>query len=346
MKDLQNSWYVASWSQDIGIGEPYAMSILNQPLVLWRTPEGEVRALEDRCMHRGAPLSLGRCVGKGLRCSYHGLVFDDGGQVVQIPGRDSVPPQARVRSFPAVDRHGWIWVWMGEAERANPDRIPDMLPLDTPDYHLGPSTYDFDAEARLVRENLLDYSHIPFLHADSFGISEDWATTPVGLTELDDGVEYRRWVLDQPLVPGSPLRMDVYSVFSLRVPGIIRLWNGYYPLGTAAELDHGVPPEDYPGVKNVNSSSQAVTPMTDKTTRYFFSWGPRKDCGDETIRDGLIAIAGMAFAEDKIMVEAQQREFDRAPERGLLALPSDEGINTYRKVMARFLREAGELESA
>ncbi|WP_146661472.1 aromatic ring-hydroxylating dioxygenase subunit alpha [Enhygromyxa salina] len=341
-KHIKNSWYVASWSKDLGVSEPFAITILNQPLVLWRTPDGVVRVLEDRCMHRFAPLSLGRCEGDRLRCRYHGIVFNTEGVAVEIPGQDEIPERACVRAYPAVERHGWVWVWMGDRDRANPESIPHVTDLDTPEFHLGAHEFDMNAEATLVLDNLLDFSHIPFLHADSFGISRAWATTHPEMVVLEDGVEYRRWVVDEELVPGSEELVDVWSVFSARVPGIITMWNGYYPLGTAKACDFGPPPPDLPGGRNINVTSQAVTPMTDRTTRYFFSWGPRKDCGDETIRDYLMAMAAKAFGEDKVMVEAQQAMIDAAPDLRMLTITADSGQQLYHRILDEHMREAGE----
>ena len=71
---IRNAWYVAAWTHEIEPGRIHARTIIDQPLVLYRTTDGIV-ALEDRCPHRFAPLSLGRLEGDALRCMYHGLKF-------------------------------------------------------------------------------------------------------------------------------------------------------------------------------------------------------------------------------------------------------------------------------
>jgi vanillate O-demethylase monooxygenase subunit len=116
---VRNAWYVAAWTDQIAVAEPFATAILGEPIVIYRTADRLV-ALEDRCVHRMAPLSLGRCEGDRLRCMYHGLLFDPDGRVVEIPGQDLIPAQARVKSYPTVDRHDWIWIWMGDADAADP----------------------------------------------------------------------------------------------------------------------------------------------------------------------------------------------------------------------------------
>lgn len=337
IEDLRNAWYVAAWSKDVVTSKPFAITVLNQPLVLWRTTEDELVVLEDRCLHKNVPLSIGRCEGATLRCIYHGMLYDPKGAVIEIPGQDRIPPRAQLRSFPAVERYGWVWVWVGDADRADASAIPQVLPLDAPEYHLGTGQFDFDARASLIRDNLLDFSHLPFLHSTTFGLSETWARTQPTLIEFADGLQYRRWVEDQHAMLGSDERVDVWSVFEFRIPGIVMMRNAQYPAGTAAASGRGAPDPSLPG-KNITATSQAVTPMTDRTTRYFFSWGPHRTCGDESVRDMLLALADKAFTEDKIVIEAQQKMFERAPETKLLGTKSDAGANYYNKLVALRLR--------
>ena len=124
MPYAKNLWYVAAWSHDLKANQPLGVQILGESIVLWRNDQGRIAALQDRCVHRLAPLSLGRCEGDKLRCMYHGLLYNASGAVTEIPGQDVIPPQAKVRPYPVVDRHSWIWVWMGEASAADETLIP------------------------------------------------------------------------------------------------------------------------------------------------------------------------------------------------------------------------------
>src|SRR5436309_892193 len=119
MPYAKNAWYVAAWSHDLKADHPLGVQILGEPIVLWRGQQGRIAALEDRCAHRLAPLSLGRCEGESLRCMYHGLLYNAAGIVTEIPGQDAIPPQAKVRPYPVIDRHSWIWVWLGDAGAAD-----------------------------------------------------------------------------------------------------------------------------------------------------------------------------------------------------------------------------------
>jgi phenylpropionate dioxygenase-like ring-hydroxylating dioxygenase large terminal subunit len=98
---------------------------------------------------------------------YHGLLYNASGAVTEIPGPDVIRPQAKARSYPIVDRHSWIWVWMGEASAADETLIPPAVGLDDPNFILGSGQLDYAAEARLINDNLLDLSHLSYIHASS-----------------------------------------------------------------------------------------------------------------------------------------------------------------------------------
>src|ERR1700736_5971695 len=112
---LHNAWYVAAWSDDLADGQLLARTILKEPVVLYRKADGHVAALQDRCPHRFAPLSMGKIVhGDCLQCPYHGLEFDASGACTLNPhGTKNIPPRARVRSYPVTEKHKAIWIWMG-----------------------------------------------------------------------------------------------------------------------------------------------------------------------------------------------------------------------------------------
>src|SRR5258708_17311278 len=109
---LRNAWYVAAWDHEV-TREPRAVRIIGDSIVLYRTEAGEPVALEDACLHRKLPLSMGRIVGDEVECGYHSLVFDRAGRCTRIPGVKRVPPAVRVRGYPAVSLYGRGWAWGG-----------------------------------------------------------------------------------------------------------------------------------------------------------------------------------------------------------------------------------------
>lgn len=337
---VRNAWYVAGWEQDLAPATPFAITILDEPVVVYRAGDGRPVALEDRCVHRLAPLSRGRCEGDRLRCMYHGLLFDPDGRVVEIPGQELIPAQARVKSYPAAIRHSWIWIWMGDPARADEALIPPAVGFDHPDYILGRGQLDYAASAELIHDNLCDFSHLSYVHAESFGASEDWARTRPKITALERGVRFERWMTSQAGMRArrSGGLVDTWQSYDYLVPGILLMGSASYPEGTAARLGMR-PPPDFAGASGVSFTSQAVTAMTGRTARYFFSWGPHRDFGDEALRDTLMGVADMAFGEDKAMIEAQQRVIDATPEPRVMPTGADKGVTLYQRLVERMARE-------
>lgn len=336
----RNAWYVAGWSLELG-DAPVAISILGEPLVVYRTGDG-VAALADRCVHRLAPLSAGRCEGANLRCMYHGMLYNAQGQVIEIPGQHIIPAQAKVRAYPAVDRHDWIWVWMGDPGLADVGLIPAAVGLSDPGWVLGHGQMDYAAEARLICDNLCDFSHLSYVHANSFGATEDWAKSQPKIIPLERGVRFERWMTSQPRLPGRGQGLaDVWQWYDFLVPGILLMSSAAYPESTAAQCNHAAPAPDRALTGDgVTFTSQAVTPMTERTARYFFSWGPRVDQGDGALRDMLMGIAHQAFTEDRLMIEAQQRVIDAAPEQTIMPTQADKGVTLYNRLVEKMAKES------
>jgi vanillate O-demethylase monooxygenase subunit len=343
MPYVRNAWYVAGWAHELPAMAPQGISILSERIVIWRSEHGDVHALEDRCIHRLAPLSLGRCEGERLRCMYHGLLFGSDGKVVEIPGQDLIPPKARVRRYPVAERHSWIWVWMGDEDKADDSLIPPAVGLDHPDYVLGHGHLNYEAEARLINDNLLDFSHLTYVHADSFGAGPEFAETQARITPLERGIRYERWVENSY---GSASRksdepMDSFMTYDFLIPGILLMTGGVFPLGTAQARGFG-PPDLSQAVSGVTFTSQAVTPMGDRSSRYFFSWGPHRSQGDEAVRDALMGIAAQAFMEDKVMIEAQQKVIDDTAEPQVMPTAHDRGVTLFNRLVDRMAREERE----
>jgi len=339
---VRNAWYVAAWSHELEAAKPIAASILDEPIVIYRSESGRLVALEDRCVHRLAPLSLGRCEGDRLRCMYHGLLYDPDGSVAEIPGQDLIPKQARVRSYPVADLHDWIWVWMGDPALADEGLIPPAVGLSHADYILGHGQLDYAAEARLINDNLLDFSHLTYVHANSFGAGPQFAESLPKLEPLDRGVRYSRWMTNTygQSSRKSDQLVDSYMTYDFLIPGVLLMWSGNYPVGTAERLAFAAPAiED--AFRGVTFTSQAVTPTGAKTSRYFFSWGPRVGHGDEALRDSLMQLAGVAFGEDKAMIEAQQRVIDRTSHPQVMPTAHDKGVTLFNRLVERLAKADG-----
>ena len=186
---IKNTWYVAGWSKEVPQDGFLARTIIGLPLALWRDQAGKVVAFEDMCCHRGAPLSRGRREGDTVRCLYHGLLFDRAGKCIEVPSQDTVPANACVRTFPVVERHRWIWIWMGDAAKADPALIPDTHWLEDPGWRSLDGYTHYDTNYLLICDNLLDLAHLPYVHPTTLGGSEDYARNPATVETLERGVQ-------------------------------------------------------------------------------------------------------------------------------------------------------------
>ena len=195
MRFPKNAWYAAIWSKDLA-DKPVARTFLDEAVVLYRGRSGKVAALEDRCCHRAAPLSLGEIEGDNLRCGYHGLTFAADGACVAIPSQDTVPSGARVRAYPVAERCNTVWIWMGDPARADAGRIVELPWLDDPGWTATPGYLRINANAQLLVDNLLDYTHVAHLHRATIAGDPREASTPTKTERLNDGVRVGRWMID------------------------------------------------------------------------------------------------------------------------------------------------------
>jgi phenylpropionate dioxygenase-like ring-hydroxylating dioxygenase large terminal subunit len=344
---VTNAWYVAAWDHELEPGRILARTIIDQPVALWRTSAGEIVALEDRCCHRFAPLSLGRLEGDELRCMYHGLKFASDGRCTEIPGQKLIPQSAQVRRYPAELRGSWIWVWMGDAALADPATIPPSLALDDPGYHLQAGELRYTAHYLLIDDNLLDLSHLSFAHEKTLGLDmPQWADERPTMTPLDRGMRVQRWLRNHPprgFMKKLGERLDVWNSYDFLFPGLFLQRTSFHPLGTAEQCD-GKEPQTPPLFYRVDE--QAVTPVSNRDTRYFFAVGARTSDIDPDRVGRLYAVTEAAFHEDKALIEAQQKVIDLDPTRRMLPTSLDAGPTRFRQLVERLqAAEQGEVPS-
>lgn len=334
----RNAWYVAGWDRDLAPGEVVAMTILGQMLALARDEAGQPFAMEDRCPHRAAPLSLGKCEAGGIRCWYHGVRFASDGRAVEIPGQDTIPPALRVRTFPVVERHSAIWVWMGDPALADADLIVDFVGYRDPAWAMTPGRLDYAAPARLIHDNLLDLSHIAYVHQATFAGGNDasaagWLQSRVTNITLPNGVAVERAACGMPPNPNSGMGEgqsgDLWNRYEFTVPGVFILTTERYAAGTMA-------PDTLarcPGSSVLTTfTCQAVTPLTADTACYFFAFGSP----DPAMEDFFADLGLRAFLEDKRMIEAQWRVMQATSTR-IMPLGMDQAVMKYEAVNKRLL---------
>lgn len=338
MSFLMNAWYVAAFSGELSMDKPLARTIVGLPLVFYRDDHRKASALADRCAHRFAPLSRGRVVAGAIECPYHGLRFDGHGACVLNPHGDGrVPDRAAVRSFPTLERYGAIWVWPGEPSRAAVTPLPDFEFLD-PRHNFTSTGYLLScAHYQLSVDNILDLSHVQFLHPETLG-SDAVAAGAVESFAQGDAVWVRRSVTGERLppliarafqVPEGALADRRFEVCWVP-PGLLILIVRVRPSGMAPEFEQ------------VSTSAHWLTPQTESSTHYFFAFGVPHSMGFEgvaVLHAAVEALAGPFRDEDLPMLEAQQqvmgdREFwSMQP----VLLPMDAGALRARRIMERLI---------
>jgi vanillate O-demethylase monooxygenase subunit len=239
---------------------------------------------------------------------------------------------------------------MGEAELADAALIPNAVGPEDPAWTLRWGHMDYDANYLLINDNLTDFTHLSYVHAKSFGTGEVFARTRPTVTRIPRGIRVQRWVAN-PIDKdsGSPLAEqnrgmgdnEVWQTYDYLTPGILLMYNAIFPAGTAERLAQREPQKGEAEPVSESFTSQAVTPMTKGTSRYFYSWGPRSGEGSEAMADMMFAVAGMAFAEDKAIIEGQQRIINADPHRRELLTSADLGPTRMRKVIEDLVKDEG-----
>ena len=304
---MRNCWYVAAWDHELA-GGFVARTILDEPVVLFRAADGQAYGLEDRCCHRSLPLSRGRLLETSVQCGYHGLEFAFDGRCVRVPGQTTIPPGAGVRAYPVVERWRWVWIWMGAPEDTDPDLIPDYHWNDDPEWTAYGDVYHVGGDYRLMVDNLVDLSHIQFLHADTLGAAGD-QDADISVRRDGHAIHVSRWVMDTPPSPfyahalGTNANVDRWQNICYTPPCHIVIDAGSAVAGTGARAgDRSQGAEVY--------SNHTLTPETGVSTHYFWHHARNFRLDDEAFTEALRAMFTRALLQDVAAINAQQKSLD------------------------------------
>ena len=337
---LRNAWYVATWSDEVA-EIPVARMLLGEPVVLFRTADGTIAALADSCPHRRLPLSMGCVTGAGLRCGYHGMRFGVDGRCTEIPGQTVIPSAAHVRAYPVVERWNLVWIWMGDAEKADPATIIDVPHFAEAGWAVnrGPAM-DVECHYQLMTDNLLDPSHVSFVHSSSLG-SADTIGIPVETEVGEDRVIVTRWIRDHTLAPFFAKRVafagkaDRLQHYEVRMPAHAVIKDVVAPAGSGAPEGH-LHPDTF-----LLDSYNFVTPVSADSCRYYWFQVRNYAAADPGESDALTEDFIAAFGEDLIVLSAVHAGLKAQPSK--LDLATDLGSNRARRMLARMIKaEQGE----
>ncbi|ETX30186.1 aromatic ring-hydroxylating dioxygenase subunit alpha [Roseivivax isoporae] len=329
MSFVRNAWYVAGWSQDFAEAL-VPLTMLSQPLVMFRASDGRVVALEDRCPHRLLPLSKGRRIGDTIQCGYHGMTFGTDGRCVRVPGQDNLPASAYVDAFPVHEAHGIVWVWMGDPALADRSKVFDMPEFSDPAWHLhlGDKLH-IRANYLNVAENLVDPAHVSFVHPTTLGNAAS-ENVPVHVRTSGEAILAWRWIRDAEPVGffrqfgGFAGNVDRWHYYHLHLPSTAVIDFGSVDAGLNCAED-----ERDRGVRIF--ALHFVTPVTEGYTIDHWMHLRNTAIGDEAASEQMDAMFRVAFAEDKEVLEAIHEEERRPQRRKPIRIAIDKGPNVYRK---------------
>ena len=334
MPFLKDCWYVAAWDHDLLGDSLLNRTICGQSIVFFRTAAGLPVALHNKCCHRHAPLHMGRKEGDCIRCMYHGLKYDATGRCVEIPGQDSIPAKLAQRSFPVVQRHRWIWIWMGDPARADETLIPDTSLMSDPAWRWKPSYLHYKASQPHIADNLLDFSHLSFVHEKTFGGSPDIAEARPEVSRIDRGIRIVRSVRNTSPAP--------YHQKVGKFTGAVNRWFSYdFVVPGVLRLDATVRPAEDADDDDTRAlrfhSCQAITPETEATTHYFFMKAHAFALDDTVVTESIAQSQHEAFAEDRSILEAQQQMIDSTPPTPMFNIAADKALVQYRRIVEALL---------
>lgn len=334
----KNTWYVACTPDELE-QQPLGRQICGEHMVFFRGSQGEVAAVENYCPHRGAPLSLGRVIEGQLVCGYHGLVMGCDGKTVEMPGQ-------RVRGFPAnksyraVERYGFIWVWPGDQALADPALIPHLEWAVSDQWAYGGGLFHINCDYRLMIDNLMDLTHETYVHASSIGQKEIDEIAPVTSVSGDEVVTARHMenIMAPPFwrmaLRGNNLADDVpvdrWQICRFTPPSHVLIEVGVAHAGQGGH-------EADASCKASSIVVDFITPETETSIWYFWGMARNFNPADAELTASIREGQGKIFSEDLEMLEQQQRNLLRHPERQLLKLNIDAGGVQSRKILERLI---------
>ena len=331
---LENHWYTAATVDELG-DVPIGRTICDRPMALFRDRSGAVVALNDRCPHRSAPLHLGRLEDGGLRCPYHGLLFDGSGLCIHSLHGGS-GEGLRTPAYPTAEKWGFVWVWIGTKGRADPALIPNLWYMDHPEWNSFAGHMAELIPWQLMADNLLDLSHVPVTHANTIGASVG-ADADIPLFQRTE----------------TGIRNTLRSRNASCPPHIVR-WGGFTSNINTFVIADWQPPNvivlqveiDNVGLVNPSEENRIgvrvgfpLTPATEGSFHHFFSWG-RDFLLEDQEMDIFARLSMVAVQEeDLVVIRAQAALLEQAGHPNPARYIFDGGINAAHAILDTLLRD-------
>jgi vanillate O-demethylase monooxygenase subunit len=337
MHYLRNTWYVAAHGPEVKVGALFHRQLLDERVLMFRDPTGSAVALADRCPHRFAPLHMGKLQDGIVECAYHGLRFDSSGHCVHNPhGNGVIPKQAQVKRYPLIERCGFLWIWMGDEGKADPNAIPHYGSLDPEAWKILTGYMSIAANYLLETDNILDLGHIEFVHPGFFG-SEAIRRAKTEVVQEGNTIHSNRLTNNEIL----PSFLD--TSFDARGRAVDRWLNTRWNAPALMELDVGATLTGRPHSEGRSiPTCHFFTPETGSKTHYFWTYSRDYARDDEALDAAIIQGVTYAFEmQDKPIVEAQQENIGDEELMALkpVLLATDAAAVRARRVLAKLIEE-------
>lgn len=297
---LKNAWYAAAWSYEVEKAL-FERTIIGESILFYRKRDNSAVAISNTCPHRYSPLHLGTLVEDVVECAYHGLRYDGTGQCVRNPHGDGrIPEKMRARAYPLVEVHNLLWIWMGDPALADPGAIPDFSCHADPNYPSVQGVIEMQGYYELITDNLMDLSHVEFLHRGILG-SDAIKRGQHELLQSGTTVWSNRWCPDG-LAP--PAWDHMFKDYGKPVDHWLYMrWDAPCHM----LLDVGITPTGRPRGEGIwMYGTDILTPKDENATYYY--WGVSRDHDKDSAEMDEIwtqAIKTAFGTQDKPMIEAQ-----------------------------------------
>lgn len=335
----KNTWYVAATSDEIK-DKPFSRKVCLVDIVLYRNKEGKVVALEDFCTHRGAALSLGYIENGDIVCGYHGLKVGCKGKIIDMPEQNPKKIPC-VGYYPVIEKYGFIWIWPGDKDKVDESLIPHLEWANNPDWAYAGGVFDIKCDYRLMIDNLMDLTHEKYVHGTSIG-QEEIDESPVN-TQMEDGYVVTSRYMDDIIAPpfwqfcmkhnnlDPNQRVDRWQKSKFIPPSAV-----FIDVGVALQGKGGI---DAPKEDKVRSVVvDFMTPQTETSMWYFWGMARNYNPTNEQLTQDILKGQGGIFEEDLEVLEFQQKNLERFPNKNLISLDIDKGGRLARRVLKEMIK--------
>lgn len=331
-----NCWYVAATSDEVGEGL-LGRRLLDVGIALYRTRTGAVVAFEDRCPHRGYPLSRGSLQGDNVVCGYHGFAFDSSGSCVQVPSQANVPYGVSLRMVPVRESPPYVWVWLGDPARAE-FRAPEEVEwLSDGGVLVWGGELEVEANYMLLHENFADVTHVPFVHPEISPAVLRTAPPPLEIEVTETAVWYKRkypaatlahWHASATGLPPDGEYEELESGSFLSPALWVDAWQVFAPGGADGQT------RSYS-----LRFAQAVTPVSPTSCRLIWRVGRDFVLDAAWVTASLRTMFTEYYGRVGRLAEEIQRSIDAAGPRLMFNVSADAAALRVRRIVANMLAE-------